>query len=161
MLGYAAPYCIVDYRADLAIDGISGPIKTRLKLSRRGEPGEHRVQFKYKQETAFFVSVFSSPLFEISTPDAVVYERRLPYVSNVRLSNRGARYKSWSPKMILKEVLKNGRQQLTYRGRFEDIDLSGLVTPEATLRLQYGSTCVTSDLTCRHGGGSSKCRLAP
>ena len=86
-----------------------------------------------------------------------MYERRLPYVSNTSYSDRRARYKSWSPKMIVREILGSGKQQLTYSGWFEDLDLSSLVTSEASLRLQFGSTCITSDLSCRHGRRSSKC----
>jgi hypothetical protein len=161
VVGYAAPYCLVDYRADLAIDGISGPIKSRLVINRKRGPGAHKLGYKHKQATKFFVSVFSSPLFRISTPQGMVYERRLPYVTNTSVSNLRAKFRSYSPKMVVGEVLRSspGRQELNYKGDFEDLDLSSLDTSEASLLLQFGSTCITSDLSCRHGTRKSKCQM--
>lgn len=161
VVGYAAPYCLVDYRSDLAIDGVSGPRKSRLKLSRRRGAGEHFLRFVHKQATAFFLSVFNSPLFRISAISGTAYERRLPYVSNTSLSNRRATYRSSTPKMMVREVWGSGRQELTYRGKFEGLDLSGFDAASATLRFQFGSTCVTSDLRCRHRARSSRCVSLP
>ncbi|MBI3767765.1 MAG: NHL repeat-containing protein [Deltaproteobacteria bacterium] len=171
VLIFDSPFCIDDYRLTAANRRLktphSTPVKTKLKVfPGLGAPGETLMfdgaNVLLEQDGG--ISPGESPLLTLSGPSGVLYQERVPDLSNV---NVGPNSETWSTvylkgqrdsgidDYIIKERFsypsnKPSYGKYTYKGRSVGLDLHGFPA-SAQWRIQWGATCFTTDLTCTTG----------
>jgi sugar lactone lactonase YvrE len=171
VLVFDSPFCVDDFQLTAANRTLktprSKPAQTKLTLfPNLGAPGQ---TLMFKGTNALLdqdggISPGESPLLTLSTDSGIVYQERVPDLSNIRLSNTS---ETWGTPYLkgerdsgiddftIKEKLASPAHgpdyaKYTYKGRSVGLTLSGFPAA-AKWRTQWGGTCFTTDMTCTSG----------
>ena len=184
MLRTDAPFCRADFTLTAANRGDhsqrSKPTKSVLKLARGPGAADDLLTMKGSLillEQDGGVSAGDAPLLTLSSAGGIIYQERVPYLSNLKVTSTGGIWgteylkgerDSGIDDFVVKEnfVIPSGfsdlpqYDRLAYRGRAVGLDLPGLGSGPAIWRYQYGSLCFTTEMACKASAISVRCSAA-
>lgn len=180
---YDSPFCLGDFQLTPTLHFVktlrSKPVSTKVQVKHGQLPGTDQLLFKGKDQLLETDGGIDDqePLLTLWTDAGVVYQERVPHLSNVRLRGNT---EVWDTEFLkgerdhgiddfnLKDIWRPSpdggftpdRFTLTYKGRAVGLDLTGFAEPLAHFRLQWGSNCFTTELSCRPGNTGPLCKPA-
>ncbi len=180
VLRYDAPFCRGDFTLTAANrhdkSARSKPTATSLKIKNGPGAGDDLLTFKgtvVLLEQDGGISLSDSPLLTFSSGGATVFQQRVPYLHNLRATAKGG---IWDTEYLKGEIptgidafnvhegfvipgndAKPQFDRLKYKGRAVGLELGGFTASSASFRLQFGSVCFTTALTCKGSGSSRSC----
>jgi sugar lactone lactonase YvrE len=183
VLSYAAPYCIGDFQltpVTRRVRGLkSGPTFTSLTVAKGAGPGTDLLKLSggmilLERDGGIGVgdAVPGYPVVTLATAGGTVFQGEIAEITNLYATPNGGVWQS-----DLRGLVDSGidlfkiterfiipfnpnspqRDTFTYRGEAVGLDLSAFTASQATLRMQFQSTCFTTQLQCRTVGTGRRC----
>ena len=186
VLAYDSPFCRQDFqltaanRRDRSVRSKPKTTTLKIKFDDPKTGGGDLLSFRGSLvllEQDGGISGSDEPLLTLFTEGGTVYRERVPYMSNLRTTPNGGVWAVESLKgerdrgideFRLKEdfVIPPGFstkpqfQKATWSGRSVGQDLGAFAATDAWFRLQFGSTCFTTEVDCKTAGTGRTCRPA-
>jgi sugar lactone lactonase YvrE len=181
VLRFDAPFCVSDYQLTPQTPRVlsSRPYAAHLKVRRGASAGSDMLTFRGRLvllENDGFFEDNEGPLVTLSTASGVVYQEKVPWVTNQRSTANGGvwsfdyrdqpyqgiDYYRHSTRFYIPPGFGDApqRDKIRYRGEAVNIDLSGFTDTAATFRLQFNTQCFTTQLSCRSTATGRRCRAA-
>lgn len=183
VLRYDSPFCQQDFRltAANAHDRTlrSRPLGAKIQTLLFPGSGDDMLLLKGKNfllETDGGIDQ-EEPLVTLSTASGIVFREKVPHMRNIKLTDttevwsteylEGERDRGFDD-FLLKVKWRPSRDfgltpdtfKIDYRGRAVGLDLAGFRDATATLQLQWGALCFTTDLRCASGTAGPRCKPA-
>ena len=184
VLRFDAPFCVGDYELNPETRKLRGirstPKGTKVRVKNGFDPLTDDDQLYFSGRMVLLendggISGGDEPLLTLSTANGIVFQERVPYLRNVRVTNSGGKWDT-----DIKDLRDTGiddfrvstrflipandnqpqRDNIRFKGRAVGLDLSGFTESEATFRLQFDSICFTTQLQCRTTSSGRICRRA-
>jgi sugar lactone lactonase YvrE len=171
ILDYYAPYCLGDFQLTPTTRRLrvphSGPRSTRVKVFPGADPNGHDLiklsgrLTLYERDGMFAVGNYPWHMLTLSTSNGVLFRGEIAMLNDVRTRWN---YGLWSTNLqglmdpgvdqftisdrLFSPLYKPWLHRYAYTGEVVGLDLSSFTETQATLQLQFGTVCFTTQLQC-------------